>query len=284
MRRFLWQICIVMVGIAVMLSLTDLFYTWSISRMPAFGIRENEKVDYIFAGDSRTISIRPDYMSYVTGRKVLNISSPAYTLDDNRALLEYFFRRGNTVEKVVLQVDQKFGSRTGTQRNYEYLPHLMREHPFEPRFPFRFYAENNKNIGPRHVIEGLRYDEGANRPRAVPDTLAGKVTHFRYNPRLLVDHSLDSFRIQDIIALRDYLKGKGVKELILYSPPALQEWSRLQTDTASYKRIVRDAGFRYYDLSNVYHDTTYFKDHLHVKNQRDMEYCRLVASFIFREP
>lgn len=284
MRRFLWQMCIVVFGITAMLWLTDLFYTWSLSRVPAFGIRQNEKVDYIFAGDSRTISLRPEYLSYITGRKVLNIASLAFTLDDTRELLEYFFRRGNTVERVVLQVDQKFGSRAGTQRNYEYMPHLMREYPLEPRFPFRFYAENNKNIGPRHVIRGLRYAEDFDGPGRVPDTMGGKITHFRYNPKLMVDHSLDTFRIDDIIALRSYLKSKGVKELILYSPPLMQEWNRIQTDTVSFKRKVREAGFRYIDLSNAYSDTTYFKDQLHVKNQMDMPYCRLVASLILREP
>ncbi|NDC77410.1 MAG: hypothetical protein EBZ67_06015 [Chitinophagia bacterium] len=277
--------CIVATSITAMLFLADLFFTWSISRVPAFDIRDNEKVDYIFLGDSRTISLRPDYLSYITGKKVLNFSAPAFTLDNNRELLEYFFRRGNTVEKVVLQVDQKFGSRTGNQRNYEYMPHLIRENPLEPRFPFQFYAKNNKNIGPRHVIRGLRYDEVASRrrPGQVPDTL-GKVTQFRYNPKLMVDHSLESFRIEDIIALRDYLKGKGVKELILYSPPLMQQWNWIQSDTVSFKRKVRDAGFRYFDLSNLYPDSTYFNDQLHVRNQKDMEYCRLVASEILRVP
>ncbi|NDE14502.1 hypothetical protein EBZ80_06180, partial [bacterium] len=94
------------------------------------------------------------------------------------------------------------------QRDYEFRPHLMREHALEPRFPFRFYAENNKNIGPRHVLTGLRYDEDAHQTGRVPDTIHTKITHFRFNPKLMVDHSLDTFRIGDVIALRDFLNGQ----------------------------------------------------------------------------
>jgi hypothetical protein len=134
------------------------------------------------------------------------------------------------------------------------------------------------------VIRGLRYVDDAGRPGRVPDTMGGKITQFRYNPKLMIDHSIDSFRIDDIIALRSYLRSHGVKELILYSPPLMQDWNRIQTDTVSFKRKVREAGFRYIDLSNAYSDTTYFKDQLHVKNQMDMPYCRLVASLVLREP
>lgn len=280
MSKFLRQMAIVLGSIPILLALLDAFYTWSLSETPAFGIGENEKVDCIFAGDSRTISLRPSYLSFLTGRKVLNISSPAYTLDNNIELLEYFFRRGNRVDRVVLQVDQKFGSRRGVTRNDEYMPHLFREDPFQPRIPFKYYAENNRNIRPSDVFRKFRWAlSGKPREEGV-DTVNVKFTYYIKHDKLLVDHSKDEFRIDDIIKLRDYLGKMGVKELILYSPPFLSEWIHSQSDSASFKAKVLRAGFPYHDLSNIYSDTSYFKDYLHIQNQRDMEYCRLVSSVI----
>lgn len=284
MNKFLRQMAIVLGGIPLLLVALDGFYTWALSETPAFGIGVNEKVDYILAGDSRTISLRAPYMSHITGKKVLNISAPGYTLDNNIELLEYFFRRGNRVDRVVLQVDQKFGSRTVPSHDFEYKPHLFRENPLMARIPFRYYAENNRNIRPSEVLGKARQtlSEGAGTPGLVLDTVNVKFTYFRHNNNLLTDHSRDPFRLDDLLALRDFLRSRGVKELILYSPPYLPEWIHSQSDSASFKQKIRDAGFTYYDLSNVYPDTSYFKDHLHVQNRLDMSYCRLVSSVIMK--
>jgi hypothetical protein len=284
MRKFLRQIAIVLGSIPILLVLLDAFYTWSISETPAFGIGENEKVDCIFAGDSRTVSLRSDYISFIRGRKDLNISSPSYTLENNIELLEYFFRRGNMADRVVLQVDQKFGSRRGIIRNEEYMPHLFRENPLQLRIPFKYYAENNKNIRPSHVFRKFMWAMSGKPRQAGIDTIHVKSTHYIRHDQLLVDHSKERFRIEDIVALRDFLFKKGVKEVILYTPPHLSEWLHSQSDTASFKDKVKRAGFRYYDLSHVYSDTSYFKDYLHVQNGRDMEYCRLVSSVILDRP
>lgn len=285
MKKFLIQMAIVLGGIPVLLGALDGFYTWALSETPAFGIGVNEKVDYILAGDSRTISLRAPYMSHITGRKVLNISAPGYTLDNNIELLKYFFRRGNRADRVVLQVDQKFGSRTDASHDFEYKPHLFREDPLMARIPFRYYAENNRNIRPSEVLRKARLalSGEAGKPEVL-DTVNVKFTYFRHNPNLLTDHSRDPFRLDDLKDLRAFLRSQGVKELILYSPPYLPEWIHSQSDSASFKDKVRDAGFTYYDLSNVYPDTSYFKDHLHVQNRLDMSYCRLVSSVILKAP
>jgi hypothetical protein len=284
MKRFIKQVSLVLLGIAAVLCILDIIYTWALSEQPVYGIGKNEKVDWIIAGDSRTISLRAYYMSYISGKKVLNISSPQYSLDNNRDLLEYFFRNGNRVEKVLLQVDQKFGSRRGYNRDYEYMPHIFRQRGLlSPRFPFKFYAENNKNIRPTDFVRALSTRlSGRVTVESPADTVNYKITSFVHNPKLFQDHSDETFRIDDLRELREYLHGKGVKELILYSPPYLPEWIQSQTDSASFKKKVREAGFKYYDFSNIYTDTSYFKDHLHVKNRMDYEYARFINDNLLR--
>jgi hypothetical protein len=285
MRRFITQSLALLVAIFATLTLLDVFYTWVISERPAYGIGRNQKVDWIIAGDSRSISLRGPYMSYVTGKKVLNIASPFYTLDNSIELLDYFFKNGNTVDRVLLQVDQKFGSKKGVNRNFEYFPHIIRQRGLlSPRFPFKYYAENNRNIRPTQIA-GYTKDALTGRNKVVEtlDTTWFKINHFKTNPKLMQDHSMDEFRIGDIKALREYLLDKGVKEVVLYSPPYYPEWIKTQSDSASFKKKVRDAGFKYHDLSTVYTDTSYFIDHLHVKNRKDWEYGRLVASIVMKE-
>jgi hypothetical protein len=285
MRRFITQTIIVTSVILLSLSLLDIFYTWVISERPAYGIGRNEKVDWLIIGDSRSISLRGPYLSHVTGKKVLNIASPFYTLDNGEELLDYFFDNGNTVERVLLQVDQKFGSKKGIYRNFEYFPHIIRQRGLlSPRIPFKYYAENNRNIRPSQILKYTRDAlTGRNKVVETLDTTWFKINHFKTNPKLMTDHSNDEFRIADIKALRDRLLSKGVKEVILYSPPYYPEWIKTQSDSASFKAKVRDAGFKYHDLSTVYTDTSYFIDHLHVKNRKDWEYGRLVASTVMNE-
>ncbi len=262
------------------LAIMDIFYTWVLSETPVYDIGKNEKVDWIIAGDSRSISLRAFYMSHVSGKKVLNISAPQFSLDNNRALLEYFFNNGNRADRVLLQVDQKFCSRRGYKRDYEYMPHLIRQQGIlTPRLPFVYYAENNKNIKPTSIVKAFRRRiTGQADVEKLSDTANYKITRFEYNPKLLQDHSDDEFRLDDMKALRDYLLGKGVREVVLYTPPILPEWILTQRDSASFKKKVRDAGFKYYDFSFIYSDTSYFKDHLHVQNRKDFEYGRFITA------
>lgn len=283
MGRFIRQISIVAAGILAILWLLDIAYTWAISENPVYGIGKNEKVDWVIAGDSRSVGIGGPYLTLFTGKKVVNISSPYYTLENNREILDYFFDNGNSTERVLLQVDQKFSSRKRElKRDFEYMPHIIRQRGlFSPRFPFSYYAENNKNITPKQVFGFARQALSSQSDQGVFDTSWTKITSFTVNPRLLVDHSKEEFRLEDIKVFRDYLLSKGVKEVVLYSPPYLPEWILSQSDSASFKTKVREAGFSYYDFSNVYSDTSSFKDHLHLQNRKNNEFSRMVASRVF---
>ena len=281
MKRFARQTMTIVAGCLAVLLALDTVYTWAISENPVYGIRKNEKVDWLITGDSRSLALRAPYLSYVSGMKVLNVASPFYTLENTKEILELFFNNGNRADRVLLQVDQKFGSRKGVNRNYEYMPHIFRQQglPLQ-RFPFKYYAENNRNIRPSNLRQFLKGALNGRHDYETLDTTWVKINHFSTNPKLMVDNSIDEFRIDEIKRIRDYLIGKGVKEVVLYTPPCLPEWTLLQSDSASFKEKVRKAGFAYHDLSNIYSDTAYFIDHLHIKNRKDYEYCRLVSSTV----
>ena len=282
MRQFIKQVSIFLAGIFIAFSLLDIFYTWIISENPVYSIKNDEHIDYLIAGDSRTDPLLEPFLEHITGKKIIQIGSHGYVLQNNIEILEYFFSKGNRVDKVILQVDWKFGSSIENKKNFEYMPHIMREQGlFKPRIPFEYYMINNKNIRPTHIYKYsknmLKKDKSES---VIIDTVNVKHTPFVNNRKLWEDYSVNRFRIEEIVALRDYLHKMGVKELILFSPPYLPEWISSQSDSASYKTIIKNAGFKHYDFSTVYKDTSYFKDHLHVKNSKYMEFCRLFASIV----
>lgn len=282
MRQFIKQVSIFIIGIFITFSLLDIFYTWVISEHPVYSIKNDEQIDYLIAGDSRTDPLLESYLEHVTGKKIIQIGSPGYILENNIEILEFFFSKGNRVDKVILQVDWKFGSSTENKKNFEYMPHIMRHQGlFKPRIPFEYYMVNNKNIRPTHIYNFSKNLLKKNKSdSATIDTVNVKHTPFVNNKKLWQDYSINKFRIEDIVALREYLHKMGVKELILFSPPYLPEFISSQSDSASYKTIIKNAGFKHYDFSTVYKDTSYFKDHLHVKNSKYMEFCRLFASIV----
>jgi hypothetical protein len=289
MKKFLSQLVMVAIGITATLSAMDILYTWAISETKLYGIGKNEHIDYLIAGDSRTNPLLPQYLCAITGKKVINIGEPGYVLDDNIKVLEYFFKRGNRAERVLLQVDWKFGSRKPedvTPKEWRYMPNLIREEGLlTPRVPFKLYAENNRNIKIGNVYRFMKTAVTGYDPNARLDTMSVLRSHrpFLTNEKLRDDYSTMKFRIEDINALNAYLKKNGVKELILFSPPYLPEWISTQSDSASFKQIIRSAGYKYHDLSTVYRDTTYFKDYLHVRNSKYLEFCRLFASVTMQE-
>lgn len=290
MRLFLRKLLFVAAGILITLSLLDIFYTWVISETPLHGIRKNEQVDYLIAGDSRTNPLLPEYLSQITGKKVINIGEPGYVLDDNIRILKYFFEMGNRVDRVLLQVDWKFGARHPEDvesKEWRYLPNLIRkEGLLTPRIPFVFYAQNNRNIKPMHIVKFTKTALLRNGQPDPLDTMTVINAHrpFMHNEKLREDYSTMAFRMKDIIALDSFLRRQGVRELILFSTPYLPEWISTQSDSASYKRKVREAGYRFHDFSTVYKDVTWFKDYLHVTNSKYLEFCRLFASVALSDP
>ena len=283
MRTFLKQILLVFLAILVTLSLMDIFYTWAITQKPLHDIRENEHVDYLIIGDSRSNPLLTFYLEHLTGTKVLNFAEPGFILEDNLTMLDYFFRKGNTVDRVLIQADWKFGSRTEVGKDWAYTPYLIREKGLlSPRIPFWMYAENNRNFKPMFLVKQIM-DGIKKQPSSIlADTIGINASNFpfRYNENLNVDYSKYLFRINDIKALETRLKARGVKEVILFSIPHLPEWITTQSDSATYKRTIRNSGFKYYDFSTIYADTTGFKDYLHVRNSRYTEFCRRFSATV----
>lgn len=290
MKTFIKKIALILTGIGVTLSLLDIYYTWVISETPLYEIGNNEQIDYLIAGDSRTNPLLPEYLRIVSGKKVINIGEPGYVLDDNIKILHYFFDKGNKVDRVLLQVDWKFGSRYPEDvepKDWRYMPNLIRQEGLlTPRIPFIFYAKNNRNIKPTHIVkfsEIALLRDGKTDPLDTMSVLRSDRT-FKHNEKMLEDFSKFELRLKDIIALDTFLKRKGVKELILFSAPYLPEWITSQSDSASYKHKVRQAGYRLHDFSTVYKDTTMFKDYLHVRNNKYLEFCRLFAAVALSDP
>lgn len=277
MRPFLKNISIILLAGGLSLSLLDIFYTWAITRRPLFWIEKDQHYDYLIAGDSRTSPLLTPYLEMITGKKTINIGYPAFTLEDNRRVLKYFFDRGNRADTVYLQIDLRFGTATDIRRDWYYRPYLvMQEGMLTPRVPFKYYAENNKNITLRTIGSNLNYHWSKHETRDAWDTslVVADYRPFQYNDKLLADHSHLPFLMDELKSFRRFLSDHGVSELVLFTAPYSPNWFHSQRDTSNYKKLIRAEGFIYHDLSGLYSDTTYFKDYTHIKNNRYLEFCR----------
>lgn len=285
MRGFLKIVCIIIVAGGLTLSLLDIFYTWGITRRPLLGIQHDHHYDYLIAGDSRTNPLLAPYMEMITKRKTINIGYPAFTLEDNRRILSYFFERGNRADTVFLQIDMRFGTATETKREWYYKPYLIMEHGLlTPRSPFMYYALNNKNITLRQVRDHISFSMLKDEEKAAWDTAAvlSDYRPFVYNSKLLADHATLPFLMEDLKSFDGFLKKNGVRKLVLFTAPFSPNWFHSQSDTTSYKLRLRTEGFEYHDLSTLYSDTTWFKDYIHIKNNRYLQFCRDFNTTVIR--
>jgi hypothetical protein len=280
MTRFLRLCSIILVIGFLGLWLLDLWFTWAVTRKPLSGIEENKNYDCLIAGDSRTTPLQAPYLDIYTGLKTINIGYPAYTIEDNHKILKYFFERGNRVERVYLQFDLRFGTAARSVRDWYYHPYILRhESWFKWHFPFKFYSLNNSNIKPSTVIKetwnALRGFDSVT-PFDSLEVL-NDFRAFKFNPKLLKDNSKDTLLMDKLLSLDSMLKRNGVKEMVIFTAPFAGIWFPSQSDTSSYKKKIREAGFRYHDFSTAYLDTTYFMDYTHIKNNRYFEFCRLFS-------
>lgn len=278
MRRFLKLSLTIVVSGFLALLLVDAFYTITITRRPLLKIKENRQYDYLIAGDSRTNPLVAPYIDQITGLKTINIGYPSFTLEDNQRILEYFFALGNKVERVILQMDQRFGTATGTRQEWYYWPYLhLQQGILTAGIPFSYYARENKNITFKTIGSGLKYLITVGDGEEVLDTV--KINEdfrpFLHNKKLLTDYSKMPFFYDRLDSFHTFLKNHGVKELILFKAPCTPAWFASQTDTTSYKQKLRSMGFKYIDLSGTYTDTSYFKDYTHIKNSKYLEFSRL---------
>jgi len=285
MKKFLRLTSITFFFGFMALALLDIAYTWAITRKPLNDIQTNRHYDYLIAGDSRTNPLLPSYLNMITGKKTINIGYPAYCLEDNRRVLTYFFERGNRADKVFLQMDLRFGTANEIRREWYYKPYLMmHEGLLTPRFPFKYYALNNKNITFMTVKNHMMYGLQTPAERAYFDSLeiVNDYRPFRYNDKLLEDPADKPFLMNELLAFEKTLKQYGVKELVLFTAPFSPNWFSSQSDTSSYKKKIIEAGFKYVDLSTVYPDTTYFKDYTHIKNNKYLEFSRFFVEHVIK--
>jgi hypothetical protein len=277
MSRFIKLILTILLTGYLSLLLLDWTYTWTITQRPLLSIKENRNYDYLIAGDSRTNPLVAPYIDMLTGLRTINIGYPSFTLEDNQRILQYFFDRGNRVERVILQMDRRFGTSIGTRQEWYYWPYLHRQDGlFTGEIPFSYYAKENKNITLKTLGSGMKYLINVGDGEMSLDT--AKINEdfrpFLYNKKLLADYSNVPFLYQELVNFHAFLKKNGVQELILFKAPCTPEWFASQSDTSSYKRALRNMGFKYIDLSGTYTDTSYFKDYTHIKNSKYLEFSR----------
>lgn len=278
MRRFIRQIGLVVLAILLLLSTLDVLYTWILSETPVYGIGRNQKVDYLIGGDSRSMLLHAEYLSDVTGKRVVNISSAAFTLDDLVLMVDYFFKRGNTADTFLLQIDPRFGTFQKIEKDFEYHAHLLREKGlFTPRVPFKYYLDNRGDIKPTKVLSAAKNMLRGGEKDRLKDTAVKKPSWFKVDKRFNKDVTYEVFRIEEIIRLREFLLSKGVKEVVVFTPPHLPSWAEIQSDSSYFKNIVKGEGFKYVDMSLTYSDTAYFRDHLHLRYEKYMEFNRYFA-------
>jgi hypothetical protein len=277
MKGFIKLLLIIVIGGYITLTLADWLYTLTITQRPLLSIKENRKYDYLIAGDSRTNPLVAPYIDQKTGLKTINIGFPAFTLEDNQRILQYFFDRGNRVERVLLQMDLRFGTASGIKQEWYYWPYLHRQAGMLfSEIPFGYYARENKNITLRTLGSGIKYlfTVGDGELKLDTTEINNDFRPFLYNQKLLKDYSKESFRYHELLEFDAFLKKNGVRELILFKAPCTPQWFESQSDTATYKQRLRCMGFKHFDLSGAYGDTCYFKDYTHIKNSKYLEFSR----------
>lgn len=283
MKKFLKLTSITLLTGFLSLSLLDIAYTWAITQKPLSDIYTHKHYDYLIAGDSRTNPLLPSYLDMITGLKSINIGYPAYTLEDNKRIMEYFFERGNKVDRVYLQMDLRFGTANEVKREWFYKPYLIRQQGLlSPRFPFDFYARNNKNITfmtvKNHLMHGMR--SPAERAYFDSMEIVNDYRPFKFNEKLLEDHADKPFLMNELLSFDRMLKQNGVKELVIFTAPYSPNWFDSQSDTSTYKKRLVNAGFKYFDLSTIYRDTSWFKDYTHIKNNKYLEFSRYFVDHV----
>lgn len=277
MSRFIKLILAILLGGYLSLLLLDWTYTWTITQRPLLSIKENRNYDYLIAGDSRTNPLVAPYIDMLTGLRTINIGYPSFTLEDNQRILQYFFDRGNRVERVILQMDRRFGTSRGTRQEWYYWPYLHRQKgPVTTDIPFSYYSLENKNITLKTLGAGLKYLITVGNGEMKLDTtkINEDFRPFLYNKKLLADYSKEPFLYKELAEFHEFLRSNGVRELIFFKAPCTPEWFASQTDTSSFKVALRNQGYRFFDLSGIYTDTSYFKDYTHIKNSKYLEFSR----------
>ena len=153
MRKFLGLVLIVLLPFGAILITLDVFYSYSITRHPLYGIPKNRHFDYLIIGDSRVSSILEDRLSYLTGGSAMVIPVSGGGLDDLNKVIGHFFDMGNRAKTVVTSIDLRIGGNLGIKHEWLFYAYDSRKrHYMNPRVPFEMYVRNNKDVTIRKIF------------------------------------------------------------------------------------------------------------------------------------
>jgi len=281
MKKFL-QLFVLTVGV-LLLALVglDCLYSYAIAKHPLLRIPENKTYDYLVIGDSRVSSLLEGPMSDMTGKRVLVLPHYGGNLEDILAVTDYFFERGNRVHTVISTVDLRIAQTAPAKHDWQYYAHnVVAQHYLLPRIPFAIYARNNRKIPLRKVLEEFKKPLDTSRKETRDMGLFQK-----YEPHADQMNAYDTtnLRLDIILSLREKLRKQGVMDHRLLVAPLSPEYARYHPGAESYKVVMRKEGFRLYDCSVLYTDTTAFADLVHLKRNKYLDFSRKLADSLIQD-
>jgi hypothetical protein len=278
MRKFIILASSILLLLGVILTALDIGYSYSLSRHPLLKIPKHERFDYLIIGDSRVSSILEKQLDSLTGRRCLVLANYGGNLDDMPFVIDYFFQNGNTARTVISSIDLRIGGNEGVKHEWLYYAHTSRKNGYLGlKFPFLIYARNNTTVTTKRIFEDLFKDVDSSRK----DQRNMNILQW-YEPHKdqMKDYSLNPLRIESLVNLKNILKAHGVSDHRLLIAPLSPEFDALQSDPDGYKSLLRDNGFRYYDFSAQFTDTSGFADLVHLKRKAYVDFTAAVADSI----
>ena len=278
MRKFIILASSILLLVGVILTALDICYSYGLSRHPLLKIPKNERFDYLIIGDSRVSSILEKQLDSLTARRCLVLPNYGGNLDDMPFVIDYFFQNGNTARTVISSIDLRIGGNEGVKHEWLYYAHASRKNGYlDPRVPFLTYAQNNTTVTTKRIFEDLFRDVDSSRK----DQRDMNILQW-YEPHKdqMKDYSVAPLRIESLVNLKNILKAHGVTDHRLLIAPLSPEFDALQSDPDGYKSLLRNNGFRYYDFSAMYPDTSSFADLVHLKRKAYAGFTEAVADSI----
>lgn len=275
MKKFLQLFTLTAGVLTLALVGLDCLYSYAIAKHPLLRIPENKTYDYLVIGDSRVSSLLEGPMSDLTGKSVLVLPHYGGNLEDILAVTDYFFERGNRATTVISTVDLRIAQTAPAKHDWQYYAHnVVTQEYLMPRVPFAIYARNNRKIPLRKVLEEIKKPVDTSRKETRDMGLFQK-----YEPHADQMNAYDTsnLRLDLILTLRKKLRRYGVKDHRLLVAPLSPDYARYHPGAESYKATMRKEGFRLYDCSGLYNDTTAFADLVHLKRNKYLDFSRKLA-------
>jgi hypothetical protein len=101
----------------------------------------------------------------------------------------------------------------------------------------------------------------------------------KYEPHADQMNAYDTtnLRLDLILILREKLKNQGITDHRLLIAPLSPDYARYHPGAESYKNVMKKEGFRLYDCTGLYADTTAFADLVHLKRTKYLDFSRKLA-------